>query len=462
MTERISELARKLKRVVGDTHVLEATDLTLSYATDWTGRFRGHTPIVVRPADTSELAQVVTLTGEAELKIVPQGGNTGLVGGGVPLNGEVVLSTTRLDQCEPVDQLAQQVTLGAGVTLARAQAHVAPSDLDIGVDLAARDSCTIGGMIATNAGGINVLRYGAMRDQLLGLEAVLADGSIISHLEGLEKDNTGYHFPSLFAGSEGTLGIITKARLRLHPHMAERCTAMLAFSTVDDAVAATSALRRSVPSLHAVEVVFRAAMHLVSEHIDSSIPVGPKSDAWLIVEAAASSDPTEELAAAIDKLGTLVTDVGVALDGQHRNNLWQYREKVTEAISVKGTPHKLDVTLGASKLAEFVHQVPSVVSEQDEDASVYMFGHLGDGNVHVNVLGKDGSEPSELVDEAVLEYVAKLGGSISAEHGVGSAKRDLLHLNRSHTEISAFRLIKHALDPHRVLNPHVLLPKEDS
>ncbi|HJM21812.1 MAG TPA: FAD-binding oxidoreductase, partial [Acidimicrobiales bacterium] len=362
MTEKISELALKLKRVVGDTHVLEATDLTLSYATDWTGRFRGHTPIVVRPADTSELAQVIALTGEAELKIVPQGGNTGLVGGGVPLNGEVVLSTARLDQCEPVDQLAQQVTLGAGVTLAGAQAHVAPSGLDIGVDLAARDSCTIGGMIATNAGGINVLRYGAMREQLLGLEAVLADGSVISHLEGLEKDNTGYHFPSLFAGSEGTLGVITKARLRLHPHMAERCTAMLAFTTVDDAVAATSALRRSVPSLHAVEVVFRSAMHLVSEHIDSSVPVGPNSDAWLIVEAAASSDPTEELAAAIDKLGSLVTDVGVALDGQHRNNLWQYREKLTEAISVKGTPHKLDVTLGASKLAEFVHQVPSVVS----------------------------------------------------------------------------------------------------
>ena len=462
MTDGILELVRRLKGVVGDTHVLQTTDLTAGYSTDWTGRFRGQTPLVVRPADTDQVAQAMTLLADAGLEIVPQGGNTGLVGGSVPLHGEAVLSTVRLTQCEPVDQLAQQVTVGAGVTLAQAQAHVATSSLDIGVDLAARDSCTIGGMIATNAGGINVLRYGSMREQVLGLEAVLADGSIVSHLEGLEKDNTGYHLPSLLAGSEGTLGIITRARLRLHPHLAERCTAMLALNSVEDAVAATSTLRRSVPSLHAVEVIFRETMLLVSEHLGSSIPVGPNCEAWLIVEAAASVDPMEELADAINKLGTLVADVGVGDSRSSRNNLWQFREKVTEAISANGTPHKLDVTLGASKLSDFVHQLPSVISTQDKDVNVYMFGHLGDGNVHVNVMGKDGEEPSESVDRVVLEYVAKLGGSISAEHGIGTAKKDFLHLNRTRAEISAFRSIKRALDPGCILNPHALLPSEDS
>ena len=462
MSDGVSGLVRKLKGVVGDNHLLRDTDLTAGYSTDWTGRFQGHTPLVIRPANTAEVAEVVMLTAEAGFAIVPQGGNTGLVGGSVPLNGEVVLSTMRLNDCEPVDQLAQQVTCGAGVTLARAQTHVASASLDIGVDLAARDSCTIGGMIATNAGGINVLRYGAMREQVLGVEAVLADGSVVSHLEGLEKDNTGYHFPSLLAGSEGTLAIITRARLRLHPHLTDRCTAMLAFDSVEDAVAATSALRRSVTSLHAVEVIFRDAMHLVSQHINSAVPVGTNSEAWLIVEAAASSDPTEELAVAIDSLGKLVADVGVGVDSSSRNNLWQYREKVTEAISAKGTPHKLDVTLGASKLADFVTQVPSIISAIDRGSSVYMFGHLGDGNVHVNVLGSGGNEPPEAVDAAVLEYAAKLGGSISAEHGIGTAKKEFLHLNRTSAELFAFRSIKHALDPRQILNPHVLLPSEDS
>jgi len=462
MRDEISDLGRKLKSVVGDNHLLEDTDLTVGYSTDWTGRFQGHTPLVVRPANTFELAQVVILVAEAGLAIVPQGGNTGLVGGSVPLNGEIVISTVRLDQCEAVDHLAQQVTLGAGVTLVQAQNHVASSSLVIGVDLAARDSCTIGGMIATNAGGINVLRYGAMREQVLGIEAVLADGSVISHLEGLEKDNTGYHLPSLLAGSEGTLAIITRARLRLHPYLPARCTAMLAFSSVEDAVAATSALKRSVPSLHAVEVLFGDTMRLVSEHIGSAVPIGEKSAAWLIVEAAGSNDPLEELAGAIDDLGALVVDVGVGVDTSSRNNLWQYREKVTEAISAKGTPNKLDVTLRASKLAEFISQLPSVVSALDGDSSVYMFGHLADGNVHVNVLGNNEGAPSDRVDAAVLEYVAKLGGSISAEHGIGTAKKNFLHLNRTTAEISAFRSIKHALDPHQVLNPHVLLPQEDS
>ncbi len=461
MTSLDKSLLDEFESIVGASHALHEDELVASYSTDWTGRFKGSTPLVLRPGTTEEVAQILRVASDANVALVPQGGNTGLVGGSVPLRGEVVLSLLRLNVCEPVDVLAQQVTLGSGVTLAQAQNHVSPFNLAIGVDLAARDSCTIGGMIATNAGGINVVRYGPMRDQLLGVEAVTADGSSISHLEGLEKDNTGYHLPGLLAGSEGSLAVITKARLRLHPQLDERCSAMLAFKSVGDAVSATAQLRRSVPDLHAVEVIFREAMDLVSDYISTSIPVRSDGSAWLIVEAASSSDPTDQLAQAIDDLGDLVLDVAVGHDSTSRAGLWQFREKITEAIATRGTPHKLDVTLPASELAEFVSRIPEIISEVDRRATAVMFGHLGDGNVHVNVLGDDGLEPDNEVESAVLGYVAQLGGSISAEHGIGTAKKEFLHLNRSGEEIAIFRAIKSSFDPKGILSPNTLIPAEE-
>ncbi|MDE0499339.1 MAG: FAD-binding oxidoreductase [Acidimicrobiaceae bacterium] len=458
----------ELADIVGPAHVLSDPEITAGYAIDWTRRFAGATPLVIRPGDTAETAAVMSSLAAARVPVVPQGGNTGLVGGSVPLAGEAVLSTRRLNVCEPVDELASQVTLGAGVTLTDAQAHAASSGLSVGVDLAARDSATIGGMVATNAGGINVLRYGAMRAQVVGIEAVLADGTVVSHLAGLEKDNTGYDLGSLLAGSEGTLGIITQVRLRLHPTQPERATALLAFETAADAVSAAAALRRSVASLHALEAVFEGAMALVSRHLGVAPPVGSLGDvshrspagdgAWLIAEAAARSDPSDELGAAVEEVDDLVVDAAVALDPAARQRLWAFRENVTEAISAAGIPHKLDVTLPAARLAEFVDGVPDVVRATDPDAQPLLFGHLGDGNVHVNVLGPGGAEPADEVDDAVLRYVAELGGSISAEHGIGTAKLAQLHLNRSKAELAAFGAIKRALDPARLLNPNVLLP----
>ena len=461
-------LIDELTGIVGTAHVLHDPEMTAGYSIDWTRRFAGTTPLVIRPSDTAETAAVMSVLAAAGVPVVPQGGNTGLVGGSVPLAGEAVLSMRRLNECEPVDELASQVTLGAGVTLADAQVHVASSGLSVGVDLAARDSATIGGMVATNAGGINVLRYGAMRAQVVGIEAVLADGTVVSHLAGLEKDNTGYDFGSLLAGSEGTLGIITRVRLRLHPTQPERATALLAFETAADAVSAAAALRRSVASLHALEAVFERAMTLVSRHLGVAPPVGSLGSdshrspdgggAWLIAEAAARTDPSDELGAAVEELTDLVVDAAVALDPTSRQRLWAFRENVTEAISAAGIPHKLDVTLPAARLAEFVDGVPDVIRTADPDAQPLLFGHLGDGNVHVNALGPDGAEPSEEVDDAVLRYVAELGGSISAEHGIGTAKLSQLHLNRSEAELAAFGAIKRALDPAGLLNPNVLLP----
>lgn len=453
----------ELRAVVGTPHVLVDPELTMSYSVDWTRRFAGDTPLVIRPGNTAETAAAMQLLAAAGIAVVPQGGNTGLVGGSVPLSGEAVLSTRRLDVCEPVDELAAQVTVGAGVTLANAQVHVAPAGLSLGVDLAARDSATIGGMVATNAGGINVLRYGAMRSQVVGIEAVLAAGSVVSHLAGLEKDNTGYDLGSLLAGSEGTLGIITRVRLRLHPTQRERATALLAFDSVQDSVIAAAALRRSVSSLHALEAVFDSSMALVAAHLGTSPPVGSVSDtgsgaAWLIAEAAGRTDPSGELGAAVEELSDLVADAAVALDPAARQRLWAFRENLTEAISAAGIPHKLDVTLPAARLAEFVEGVPEVVRAADPSGHPLLFGHLGDGNVHVNVLGPDGAQPAEEVDEAVLRYVAELGGSISAEHGIGTAKLGHLHLNRSEAELAAFGAIKRALDPDGLLNPNVLIP----
>ena len=464
-------LIDELTGIVGAVHVLRDPEMTAGYSMDWTRRFAGATPLVIRPGDTAETAAVMSALAAARVPVVPQGGNTGLVGGSVPLAGEAVLSMRRLNICEPVDELASQVTLGAGVTLADAHAHAAASGLSVGVDLAARDSATIGGMVATNAGGINVLRYGAMRAQVVGIEAVLADGTVVSHLAGLEKDNTGYDLGSLLAGSEGTLGIITRVRLRLHPTQPERATALLAFETAADAVSAAAALRRGVASLHALEAVFEGAMALVSRHLGVAPPVGrlggdshrspPIEDgggAWLIAEAAARTDPSDELGAAVEELADLVVDAAVALDPAARQRLWAFRENVTEAISAAGIPHKLDVTLPAARLAEFVDGVPDVVRATDPDAQPLLFGHLGDGNVHVNVLGPGGAEPADEVDDAVLRYVAELGGSISAEHGIGTAKLSQLHLNRSEAELAAFSAIKRALDPVGLLNPNVLLP----
>ena len=464
-------LIDELTGIVGAVHVLRDPEMTAGYSMDWTRRFAGATPLVIRPGDTAETAAVMSALAAARVPVVPQGGNTGLVGGSVPLAGEAVLSMRRLNICEPVDELASQVTLGAGVTLADAQAHAAASGLSVGVDLAARDSATIGGMVATNAGGINVLRYGAMRAQVVGIEAVLADGTVVSHLAGLEKDNTGYDLGSLLAGSEGTLGIITRVRLRLHPTQPERATALLAFETAADAVSAAAALRRGVASLHALEAVFEGAMALVSRHLGVAPPVGrlggdshrspPIEDgggAWLIAEAAARTDPSDELGAAVEELADLVVDAAVALDPAARQRLWAFRENVTEAISAAGIPHKLDVTLPAARLAEFVDGVPDVVRATDPDAQPLLFGHLGDGNVHVNVLGPGGAEPADEVDDAVLRYVAELGGSISAEHGIGTAKLSQMHLNRSEAELAAFSAIKRALDPVGLLNPNVLLP----
>ncbi|HVF32108.1 MAG TPA: FAD-binding oxidoreductase, partial [Acidimicrobiales bacterium] len=454
------QLVPAMAAIVGAPHVLTDPDLTAGYTSDWTGRFAGRTPAVVRPADADEVEAIVRWCAAHGVAVVPQGGNTGLVGGSVPLAGEVVLSTRRLDDLGEVDAVAGQVTVGAGATLEAVQRHVRATTgglLELAVDLAARGSATIGGMVATNAGGTKVLRHGPMRAQVAGVEAVLGTGARVAHLGGLLKDNTGYDLAGLLTGSEGTLGIVSRVRLRLVPAAVERTTALLAVDTADDAVAAFVAARAGGPDLEAAELVFADGVALVCDHLGIAEPfAGRHHGAYLLLEAAAADDPTERLLAALGPAAARIADTAIATTASRREELWRHREAHTEAINALGIPHKLDVTLPLGRLAAFCTEVRELVDVTHPGCRTFLFGHVGDGNVHVNIVGP--LPDDDAVDDAVLRLVAERGGSISAEHGIGTAKRAHLHLARSPAEIATFRRLKAALDPAGILNPAVLLP----
>ena len=451
------QLLEALRAAVGAEYVLVDADLRASYETDWTGRFGGTACAVVRPATTEQVVAVVAACAAAGTPIVPQGGNTGLVGGGVPAHGEVLLSTTRLTGIGAVDVVAGQVTVDAGVTLAAVQRHARAHGLDVGVDLAARDSATIGGLVATDAGGLHVLRHGSMRAQVAGAEAVLADGSVVSRLGGLQKDNTGYDLVSLLCGSEGTLGILTRVRLRLVAQRAARAVALIALPGVQAAVDLLPGLRRSLPDLAAAELFLAEGLALVRAHTGLPAPFPTEHPAYLVLECAAATDPTEQLVEAVASIDGLL-DATVAGDAAGQRALWAYREQHTEAISAAGVPVKLDVSVPVGRLPALVDRLPAVVEAVAPGPRLVLFGHVNEGNLHVNVLAA--GHRSEQVTDAVLRLVAELGGSISSEHGVGRAKVAWLGLSRSPTEIAAMQAVKRALDPQGLLNPGVLLPRE--
>jgi FAD/FMN-containing dehydrogenase len=450
----VTDLEERLRGIVGEAHVLVDADLRATYETDWTRRFTGTARSVVRPASTADVAAVVRACAAAGVQVTVQGGNTGLVGGGVPAGGEVLLSMGRLTDLEPVDLLEGQVTAGAGVTLERLQRHVRPHGLDVGVDLAARSAATVGGLVATNAGGIRVIRYGSMREQLTGIEAVLADGTVISRLAGLAKDNTGYDLTQLLAGSEGTLAVITRARLRLVPLLPARAVALVAVPDIDGALALLAAARAGLAALSAAELFLADGLELVRTHGRLPAPFAEPHPAYVLLECAGRADHTDDLLEVLGECDA-VLDATVASDAIGVARLWAYRETHTEAISAAGVPVKLDVSVPLRELPSLVAELPAAVAAVSAAARPIIFGHLGEGNLHVNVLGA-GSD-AEQVTDAVLRLVATRRGSISSEHGVGRAKARWLSLSRSAAEIAVMRRVKAALDPATTLNPGVLL-----
>ena len=443
------EFVEALRLVVGGNNVL-AEDLA-SYGTDWTGRFIGSPSLVVRPGSTSEVSQVMHLCSQHNVAVVPQGGNTGLVGGTLADDGQIILSTSRINGIGPVDAASQQISVGAGVTVEQVQEAAKQFDLRYAVDFGARGSATIGGTIGTNAGGINVLRYGSTRQQLVGIEAVLPNGDVIEHMAGLIKDNTGYDIASLLCGSEGTLGIVTAARLRLLPLHTSRTTVLLGCDSTEEVVHVVQGVRQQFDSLDAAELFYADGANLVAEAFNLAIPfVAPM---YLLLEFSADVD----LASDIERHLAQSNFAGlsaVAQDDLGRARLWRLREEHTAAISTHGVPHKFDVTVAVSDLPEFIVKTRQRISETNADWTVFIFGHAADGNMHVNVLGPSATD--ELVDEVVLQVVAEFKGSISAEHGIGSAKKKWLSLSRSQNEIAMMKAIKGAIDPQGLMNPNNL------
>ncbi len=438
------EILQALSHAVGPAHVLASADQRAGYQIDWTRRFVGDCLAVVRPRDSAELQEVIRCCLEHQVGVVPQGGNTGLVGGAVPwMTGQpcVIVSMVRLDNIVGIDQSAGQVTVQAGVTLAALDAALLTSGWEFGVDLGARDSATIGGMIATNAGGTRVLRYGSMRSNVLGVEAVLGTGEVVSHLGGLVKDNTGYDLAGLMCGSEGTLGIVTAARLRLVPRWPDRLAVAVACRDWADAVELATALRREVEGLDGLEAI-DASCAAATRSLGVASPLLHEGITLFAVWAGRGEVPS--------RLIELTSEREHAVGEPRR--LLESRDRQSEAIARAGIPHKFDVTLPLAGLAGFTEAVRQALPG---GVSLYLFGHLGDGNLHVNVVGPEPDDRS--VDDVVLGVVHDFGGSISAEHGIGRAKATYLHLSRSAAEIRAMRALKRAFDPNLLMNPGALL-----
>jgi FAD/FMN-containing dehydrogenase len=416
---------------------------------------------VVRPGSAAEVAAVLRECYALGAPVVPQGGNTGLVGGSVPVGvpGAVVLSLRRLSWLGPVDAAAGQVWVGAGATVAAIGEHARAGGWEFGLDLGSRDSATIGGAVSTDAGGERVLRYGSARGQVVDLEAVLADGRVVARpgAGGVVRENAGYDLAAMLARSEGTLGVITAVRLRLVP--AARSTVVAVLGVPDTAAAqrVLGVVRRRVESLSAAELFHAEGLDLVRAHTGLPAPLSAEHPAYLLLECSGQDDPTDALAAALEGVDE-VRDAAVATDAPGRATLWRYREAHPEAINAVGVPVKLDVALPPSRLADAETAIRAAVARVAPAARVICFGHLAEANLHVNVLSAE--EVAEPVTDAVLHTVAAHGGSISAEHGIGRAKARWLSLTRSADEIAVMRALKAALDPHGLLNPGVLFPPD--
>ena len=446
-------LEHELAEIVGAQQLLSDPDLTAAFERDYSGRYAAPARCVVRPGGPDEVAAVMSACARNGAAVVPQGGNTGLVGAGVPRQREVVVSLRRLDAIGEVDAAAGQVTAGAGTTLAALQRAARAAGQDAGLDFAARDSATVGGVTACDSGGPRALRYGTARARVAGLEAVLADGSTVSRLTGLTKDNAGYDLPGLLVGSEGTLGIITRVRWRLVPALRSRVAVLAALSSAREAGQLLAALREHAPSLESCDFFLDEGLEIVLRHQRRPSPLRRRAPFYVLAECAAIADPTEELAAALGRLG--IEDAIVADDTAGREALWRLREGHAEAINVLGIPHKLDVGVPLDRLDQFLDEIPEAVDAVG-GGRVILFGHLGDGNVHVNVLGVDPDDPG--IDDAVLALTLRCGGTISAEHGVGVAKARWLERAIGPAAVAAMRAIKRALDPDDLLNPGAVLP----
>ncbi|WP_009955705.1 FAD-binding oxidoreductase, partial [Mycobacterium intracellulare] len=380
-----------------------------------------------------------------------QGGRTSLVAGTVPEHDDVLLSTERLHAIGDVDTVESRIEVGAGATLAAVQRAAAAANLVFGVDLSARDTATVGGMASTNAGGLRTVRYGNMGEQVIGVQVALPDGSLLRRHSRVRRDNTGYDLPALFVGAEGTLGVITGLDLRLHAIPPHRVTAICGFADLDALVAA-GRIFRDVDGIAALELIDGRAAALTREHRGVGAPV--TGDWLLLVELAADHDQTERLAGLLENV-PMCGEPAVGVDLAAQQRLWQVRESLAEVLGVYGPPLKFDVSLPLSAISEFERHAVELVSTHAPGALPVLFGHIGEGNLHLNVLRCPGEQERHLY-EPMMDLIARCGGNVSSEHGVGSRKRPYLGMSREPADIAAMRTLKAALDPTGYLNAAVL------
>lgn len=467
-----------LAGVVGATHVLTQDEDVAAYLTDWTGQYRATALAVVRPSSTQEVAEVVKMCSARNIAVVPQGGRTGLCGGGVPVGGQasIVVSLDRMNAIRSLKANERTVVAEAGVVLETLHGAALEHDLIFPLMFGAKGSCTIGGNLSTNAGGSNVVRYGNTRELCLGIEAVMPDGSVINGLTGLRKDNTGYDLKNLLIGAEGTLGIITAAVFKLFPTPRARSTAFLSIGKLDDAIVVLNRLQdHTGGGVEAFEYmpqpalnVIRTAFPTIRQPLDGPVETG------ILVEVA-SARPRDgedmgdgsirlqvevmELLAELMEDG-LVLDAMIAQSEQQRADLWTMRESILESITENGPAYHLDLSLPLDRIAPFVEEMD--VEMDRLGFRPLTVGHLGDGNLHYALSAADGRDwgqlPLEQAKDMVFAKLQELRGSFSAEHGIGQSKLAVMTKLKEPTQLAAMREIKNALDPQNIMNPGKLIP----
>lgn len=461
-----------LTKMVEPNGVTTDTAALKPFVTEWRDKFRGNTPLMLSPRTVSEAAKIISYCNQHKIPIVPQGGNTGLVGGGIPgleNSQEILLSTRRMTTKLSVNASDFTLVAEAGCTVSAMQEAAAEQGRLFGLSLASEGSCTAGGIAATNAGGVHVIRYGTTRAMILGVEAILPNGSIIDELSGLRKDNTGYPLSQLLIGTEGTLGFITRVCFRLFPAELSRATAWLAVPSPEAALALLSKARKiSEDQVSVFELMHRSALEFTYQHIPGTRdPLADVSPWYVLIETASSA----ENSAVDDRMQTLletalinglVTDGAVAQSLNQRTLFWRNRESISEAQKLEGGSIKHDISVPLGRIADFITTTTNALLAAYPGVRVTPFGHLGDGNLHFNVMQPKGSDKNtflnqwETMNELVHDQVIACGGSISAEHGIGVLKKDELLRTKPAAEMDAMKAIKHALDPNNIMNPRCL------
>jgi FAD/FMN-containing dehydrogenase len=462
------ELIDQFRNIVGNKFAVTDPADIAPYLTEERDLFHGRSPLVLRPGSTAEVAAICRLASEHRVALVPQGGNTGLVGGQTPHNGEVVVSLRRLDKIRDIDIASNTMTCEAGVVLQIAQQRASEFDRLFPLSLGAEGSCTIGGNLSTNAGGTTALAYGVAREMALGLEVVLADGRILNVLSKLKKDNTGYDLRNLFIGSEGTLGIITAATLKLFPKPRAVETAMVGLKTPAAALKLLSISQNEAGgTLTSFELLSEVAVDFSIRHgIDIRDPLDSRHQWYVLMEL---SSPRHDARAAIESIlaqgleAGIVDDAVIAANLTQRSAFWKLRDEMSAAQKPEGGSIKHDISVPVIAVPDFIEQADSAVAKLIPGARPVPFGHLGDGNIHYNVSQPIGGDPAAFlarwqeVNAAVFEVVLRLGGSISAEHGIGVLKRDELPEVKDKVAIELMRSIKAMLDPRGIMNPGKVL-----